>query len=194
MTQALGIVVVGCSAGGLKAVVELLRELPATFPIPIVIASHSRPESQLLAALQLKRDLRLPIVGAVDGIRLAGPSVFVLPGATHGLVVRDRLMLSPTVRESGFRPSIDALFMTAAASFQDRTVAVVLSGTMSDGMRGAQVIYDMGGMTIVQDPDDADQAQMPQSVIANDHPRAILAASELGKWLGGYARALEREA
>lgn len=88
MTQASGIVVVGCSAGRLKAVVELLRELPPTFAVLIVIASHSCPESQLLAALQLSRDLRLPVVGATDGVRFGRPFGVRAPGrytwACHG--------------------------------------------------------------------------------------------------------------
>ena len=177
------IVVVGCSAGGLKALIEMLSEIPPTFPIPIVIASHGGPGARLLEALQSKKQIGLPVLHAEDGAALVGPSIFVLPGATHGLVVGNTLQLSPLVHDSGFRPSIDALFMTAAASYQSDAIAVVLSGTMSDGMRGAQVIYDMGGFTLVQDPDDADRAQMPQSVINADHPRQILPAADLGKWL-----------
>jgi len=177
------IIVIGCSAGGLEALVDLLSEIPATFSYPIVVASHSGPDSQLGPLLQLKDDIKISIKIAVDGERLVGQTAFLLPGAIHGLVIGDSLRLSPLVRESGFRPSIDALFMTAAANYQENTIGVVLSGTLKDGMRGAQVIYDMGGITIVQDPDEAHHASMPQSVINADHPHKILEASELGKWL-----------
>ena len=177
------IVVIGCSAGGLEALIELLKEIPATFPFPIVVASHSGPESHLFAALHARKDIAIAIKTVVDGEKLLGQTVFLLPGATHGLVIGDTLRLSPLVRESGYRPSIDALFMTTAAEYQENTIGVVLSGTMKDGMRGAQVIYDMGGITIVQDPDEARHASMPQSVINADHPHKILEASDLGKWL-----------
>ena len=177
------IVVVGCSAGGMEALIDLLGEIPATFKYPIVIASHSGPSSQLLQALQIRRNIDIPVQPAVDGARLEGQTVYVLPGATHGLIVGNTLRLSELVRESGFRPSIDALFMTAAAEYRENTIGVVLSGTMKDGMRGAQVIYDMGGTTIVQDPVEAQHASMPQSVITADHPRKILEAAELGRWL-----------
>ena len=181
------IVVVGASAGGLTAVSELLIELPADYPWPVVVASHSGPKSYLAEALRLRRDMRIAIETATDGMALKGGRAIVLPGATHGLVIGPRLHLSPLVRESGFRPSVDALFMTAAASYGRRAVAVVLSGTMNDGMRGAQVIYDMGGMTIVQDPADAERAEMPQNVIDADHPRRVMSAPDLGSWLAGIA-------
>lgn len=177
------IVLIGCSSGGFEALTDLLAEIPATYAHPIVVASHSGPDSQLTEALKLKQQIAISIKQAEDGDRLTGQCVYVLPGATHGLVIGDTLRLSDLVRESGFRPSVDALFMTAAAEYRENTVAVVLSGTMSDGMRGAQVIYDMGGITIVQDPDEAQQASMPQSVIASDHPRQILKAAQLGAWL-----------
>ena len=183
------LVVVGASAGGLAALIEMLSVLPADYPIPLVIASHGGPGAQLLDALRLKRSIALPVAAATDGMELAGPRAVVLPGATHGLVAGRTLRLSELVRDSGFRPSIDALFMTAAASYGSGTVGVVLSGTMQDGMRGAQVIYDMGGKTIVQDPDDARRAEMPRAVIANDHPRAVLPADELGRWLADLAGA-----
>ena len=176
---------IGSSAGGLSALIGLLRELPADHPAPIVIAAHGGPDSHLHEALSLSRGIVLPILQATDDMPLEGGAAYVLPGATHGLVVGRRLHLSPPVRGSRFRPSIDALFMTAAASYGGGAVAVVLSGTMDDGMRGAQVIYDLGGVTIVQDPDDAERAEMPQNVIAADHPREILPAPALGRWLAG---------
>lgn len=177
------IVVIGCSVGGLEALIDLLSEIPASYEHPIVIASHSGPESYLLPALQMKAGIKISVREAVDGEELVGQSVYVLPGATHGLVIGGTLRLSRLVRESGYRPSIDALFMTAAAEYQKNTIGVVLSGTLSDGMRGAQIIHDMGGITIVQDPEEASRASMPQSVINADHPRQILEATELGKWL-----------
>ncbi len=64
-----------------------------------------------------------------------------------------------------------------------RAIGVVLSGTMADGMRGAQIIHDVGGKTIVQDPSDAQFPDMPQHVIRRDHPALIEAADELGNWL-----------
>ncbi|MGR3542377.1 MAG: chemotaxis protein CheB [Hasllibacter sp.] len=181
------LVVVGGSAGSLAALVDMLAQVPADFPIPIVIASHAAPGSRLPQVLEMKPAIGLPVRAATDGMDLAGPCAIVLPDATHGMVTGRTLRLSDLVRDSGFRPSIDALFMTAAASYGRGTVGVVLSGTLSDGMRGAQVIYDMGGRTVVQDPGEAERAEMPRSVIRADHPHAVRPADGLGRWLADLA-------
>ncbi|UWR21860.1 chemotaxis protein CheB [Sulfitobacter sp. S190] len=175
------VVAIGASAGGLTAVVELLRALPEGLNAPIVIAIHSDPSSRLDTVLQAK--INLPIVKLETDTKLEAGTVYVVPGATHALFRKGSVRLSEEVSESGFRPSIDALFMTLAAEYQDKAVAVVLSGLLKDGMRGAQVVYDMGGRTIVQNPEDAIYESMPRSVINSDHPAAILSATELGEWL-----------
>jgi two-component system chemotaxis response regulator CheB len=175
------IVAIGASAGGLQAIIDLLSSLPARLNAPIVIAVHSEPASKLSEVLQARSQLE--ICKAEDGDVLQPGTVYILPGATHGFFKDKKLHLSSTVRNSGFRPSIDALFMTMASEYRERAIAVVLSGTMSDGMRGAQIIYDMGGETIVQDPDDAQFPDMPENVIKRDHPTIIAKASALGDWL-----------
>lgn len=175
------VVALGASAGGLAAILELLGSLPKRLNAPIVIAVHSQPASKLTEALQSKIDLS--IREAEDGDELNPGTIYILPGAKHGFFKDAKLRLSDTVRNSGFRPSIDALFMTLASEYGDRSIAVVLSGTMSDGLRGAQIIYDMGGDTIVQDPDDAHFPDMPENVILHNHPSVVASASDLGVWL-----------
>lgn len=175
------VVAIGASAGGLSALQDLLAELPQNLSAPIVIAVHSEPASILLETLKLRSSLNIKKVE--DGEPLENGVVYIVPGATHAFFRGGCLRLSSLVRDSGFRPSIDALFMTLAAEYGDRAIAVVLSGLLKDGMRGAQVIYDMGGRTIVQDPEEAKYASMPEAVIRSDHPRAVRSASELGIWL-----------
>lgn len=175
------VVAIGASAGGVTAIIDLLATLPERLDAPVVIAVHSEPASLLKEALQFKSSLN--IKSAEDGEMLQSGVIYVVPGAKHAFFRNGDLQLSSVVRDSGFRPSIDALFMSMAAEYGERAIAVVLSGLLKDGMRGAQVIYDMGGRTIVQDPKDAEYASMPQSVIRSDHPNAILTASDLGTWL-----------
>jgi two-component system chemotaxis response regulator CheB len=178
------VIAVGASAGGLDALRALLRELPKGFDAPIVVAIHSQPESQLARVLDFdaaRGGMQVRIVQ--DGDALQPGIVHVLPGATHGFFRHGGIRLSQTVRNSGFRPSVDALFMSLASEYGSDGIAVVLSGTLNDGMRGAQVIYDMGGITLVQDPSDAHHAGMPQNVINADHPSEVLSATELGVWL-----------
>lgn len=177
------IVAIGASAGGLEPLVELLRVLPAKFDAPVVVAVHAPPESLLTEVLEARDTGGLTICKAQDGDLLEAGTVYVVPGGTHAFVREDRIEIRAMKRNSGFRPSIDALFMSLAASRGEQAIAVVLSGSMNDGMRGSQMVYDLGGITLVQDPDEADYAEMPQNVIRRDHPRHILKAEELGQWL-----------
>ena len=175
------VVAIGASAGGLQAIQDLLAELPDNFAAAVVIAQHSMPGAQLDQILRLKSPL--PVRLLEDGDVLRAGTVYVTPAATHAFFQMETIRLSPEVKHAGYRPSIDALFMTLAASFRERAIAVVLSGTMKDGMRGAQVIHDTGGRTVVQNPDEAQFESMPMNVILMDHPQEILTASGLGKWL-----------
>ncbi|MEM8836560.1 MAG: chemotaxis protein CheB [Pseudomonadota bacterium] len=178
------VVAIGASAGGLAAIQSLIAELPDRLNAPIVIGVHSMQGAVLTEALQSESNLK--IKRAEDNQTLEKGWIYVLPGAMHGFFRNGKIHLSEPVRDSGFRPSIDAMFMTLAAEYKDRAIAVVLSGMLTDGMRGAQVIYDMGGRTIVQEPSDAEHSSMPNSVIRNDHPEVIHTATDLGKWLSSH--------
>lgn len=175
------IVAIGGSAGGLQAVKELLAELPRNLDAPVVIALHGSAESNLTTVLGFKSDLNIQLLE--PDVPLARGVIYIVPGARHALFRGNAMHLSDEVTDSGFRPSIDALFMTLAAQHGKRAIGVVLSGMLKDGMRGAQVIYDMGGRTIVQNPTDAIYKSMPEAVITADHPQAILTAADLGAWL-----------
>jgi len=175
------VVAIGGSAGGFQAVELLLAELPRNLDAPVVIALHGSSESNLAQVLGVKKSL--DIRALEPDVPLERGVIYIVPGARHAMFVNDVMHLSDHVSDSGFRPSIDALFMTLAAQYGKRAIGVVLSGMLKDGMRGAQVIYDMGGRTIVQNPTEAIYKSMPQSVINADHPRAILTAGELGEWL-----------
>ena len=175
------VVAIGGSAGALDAMIELLAEVPAGLPVPIVLALHSMPDARLIRPLELK--LPHDMHEITEGETLRPGHLHVAPAARHVFFRNDTLHLSDPVEDSGFRPSIDALFMTLATTWGDRAIGVVLSGLLQDGMRGAQVLYDLGGRTLVQDPDYADYDEMPLAVIRNDHPDRILPAADLGRWI-----------
>lgn len=177
------VIAIGASAGGHAALIKLLSELPEDFATPIVVAIHSGEDAELAKSLRQSVKGGPRIVEAENQTALEPGHVYTIPAAKHGLLKDGRIEISATVRDSGFRPSIDALFMTMAASYGSRGTAVVLSGTMDDGMRGAQVLHDLGGTTVVQDPDEAARPEMPRKVIRADHPHRVLKAAELGQWL-----------
>lgn len=175
------VVAIAGSAGALEALLTLLAEVPVDLPAPIVLALHTAPQANLILPLELKLPHRFRPISSGD--QLTPGTVHVPPAAQHVFIRGRTLELSGPVSDSGFRPSMDALFMTLAASWGDKALAVVLSGLLQDGMRGAQVIYDTGGQTVVQDPDGAKFDQMPLSVIRNDHPEQVLPPAELGRWI-----------
>ena len=129
----------------------------------------------------LNRHSRLPIKLASDGDCLQPGAVFIAPPDRHLLVNADgSLSLSRTELVHFVRPSADLLFESVAASFRDRAIAVVLTGTGSDGATGVQAIKKMGGTVIVQDEGTAEFFGMPNAAIKTGAVDFILALNEIG--------------
>jgi|GraSoiStandDraft_4_1057263.scaffolds.fasta_scaffold83806_2 two-component system chemotaxis response regulator CheB len=174
------LVVVGASAGGVDALTELVRGLPADLPAPVLIVLHVAPSSPSLLPRILNRSTEMAVAAALDGDALESGHVYVAPPDQH-LVVEDGVIrLQATATVNGHRPAVDPLFTSAAAAYGGDVVGVILSGTRDDGTAGLAEIKAQGGTTIVQDPDTARYAGMPLSAIDNVHVDAILALEEIG--------------
>jgi two-component system chemotaxis response regulator CheB len=154
------IVVVGVSAGGLDALSTILRGLPATFSLALIIVQHRSRESTLLCEL-LADASPLPVAEAVDKVPVEGGQVYLAPPDYHLLVDAGYLSLSCEEPAAYSRPSIDLAFESAAYSYAERTVGVVLTGANGDGAKGLRRIVDRGGLAIVQDPATAQVPVMP---------------------------------
>jgi two-component system, chemotaxis family, protein-glutamate methylesterase/glutaminase len=154
------IVLVGVSAGGLDAVSTILRGLPATFGLALVVVQHRSKESTLLCEL-LQDVSPLPVAEAIDKEPIEAGRVYLAPADYHLLVEAGYLSLSLEEPASYSRPSIDLAFESAAYSYAERTVGVVLTGANGDGANGLRRIVDRGGIAIVQDPATAQVAVMP---------------------------------
>jgi two-component system, chemotaxis family, protein-glutamate methylesterase/glutaminase len=152
------------SAGGLAPLRAFVRGLPSGLPAAVVIAQHAAFTS-ILADI-LATDSRLPVISAHSDLRLRPGVVYVCPADRH-VVINPDATISLSQRERiPFRPSGDWLFESAAASFRERVVALVLSGCLNDGARGAPSVRAAGGKVVVQDPLTCDQPQMPEATIA----------------------------
>ena len=145
----------------------MLEALPADFPAAIVIVQHLDPRRpSLIAEIMNKRTL-LPVKQAEAGESLAPGSVYIAPPNRHLLVNGDRtLSLTESELVHFVRPSADLLFDSIAASHKTRAIAVVLSGSGSDGGMGVRAIKQMGGMVIAQDEGTSEFFGMPGSAIA----------------------------
>jgi len=162
------IVALAASAGGLTALSHVLSALPNGFPATIVVVQHLDPRHRSLMADILSRRTPLKVKQAEEGECLNPATVYIAPPNRHLLVNRDRtLSLSQSELVHFVRPSADLLFESVAASFKDRAIAVVLSGTGSDGSMGVKAIKKMGGTVIAQDEKSSEYFGMPGAAAQN---------------------------
>jgi two-component system chemotaxis response regulator CheB len=160
------LVVVGASLGGLEAVGRLLADLPAGFPLPVVIAQHRPHESGLGLAAALARRAQWPITQPVDKDPVIPGHVYVAPPDYHLLIEDGHFALSTAPPVNFARPSIDVLFESATEAFGPGVIAVVLTGANHDGARGAARVKARGGRVLVQDPATAESPAMPAAALA----------------------------
>lgn len=178
------IVAMAASAGGLNALSRVLSRLPADFPASIVVVQHLDPRHRSLMAEILGRSTSLQVKQAREGDQLHFGAVYIAPPDHHLLVNGDgTLSLSRSELVHFVRPSADLLFESVAASYQERAIAVVLTGTGSDGSTGVQAIKRLGGTTIAQDERTAEYSGMPAAAAATKCIDFVLALDEIASAL-----------
>lgn len=160
------IVVLGMSAGGLKALEIVLGRLPSTFPVPLVAVQHRARESTDAYAQVVASQTQLPVREVFDDEPLIAPGVYLAPPDYHVFVEPGRLSLSTDEPVAYGRPSIDVLFESAADAYGDAVIAVLMTGANSDGARGVLRVKEAGGYVIVQDPSTAEVPAMPAAALA----------------------------
>jgi len=177
---AFDVVAVAASAGGLNALTQVLSALPADFPAAIVIVQHLDPRHRSLMADIISRRTLLRVKQAEEGDRLAPGTVYMAPPDRHLLVNLDNtLSLTQSELVSFVRPSADLLFESVAASHRERAIAVVLTGTGSDGATGVQAIKKLGGTVIAQDEKSAEFFGMPGAAVRTGSVDFILPLAEI---------------
>ncbi|MFL5953231.1 MAG: chemotaxis protein CheB [Gaiellaceae bacterium] len=178
------LVVIGASWGGLDAFRDLLRGLPADLDAAVVIAQHRSPESHPTALCELLGGATaLAVREGGDKDALQSGTVYVAAPDYHLLVDRGSLSLSTDEPVQYARPSIDVLFESAAESYRERCVGVVLTGANDDGTRGLARIAELGGVAIVQDPKEAARDEMPRAALAAVPSARVARAAEIAALL-----------
>jgi len=177
---AFDIIALAASAGGLTALSRVLAALPADFPAVIVVVQHLDPRHRSLMADILSRRTPLRVKQAEEGEQISPATVYIAPPNRHLLVNPDgTLSLSQSELVHFLRPSADLLFESVAASYRERAIAVVLTGTGSDGAMGVQAIKKMGGTVIAQDEESAEFFGMPSAAIHSGSVDFILPLDEI---------------
>jgi two-component system chemotaxis response regulator CheB len=182
--DAFDIVAIASSAGGVTALSELLAELPSSFPSAILVVQHLSPNYVSHLAEILARKAQLPVKPAENGEKSRPGTIYVAPPDQHLLISADRtLSLTQTELVHFLRPSADVLFKSIAAAYGKRAIAVVLTGTGTDGAMGVKAIHQTGGKVIVQDPQTAEFNAMPKNAIATGSVDFILPLLEIAEKL-----------
>jgi two-component system chemotaxis response regulator CheB len=159
-------VVIGSSAGGISALPQLVRQLPADLPAALFVVQHLSAEFISTLPEILARAGPLPARHPNDGDHVKPGTIYVAPPDCHLLLRQPHTIeLSRGARENLHRPAIDPLFRTAARLYGRRTIGVLLTGTKDDGTAGLLAVKLRGGVAIVQDPNDAAFAEMPQNAL-----------------------------
>jgi len=185
------IVAIGASQGGVAALVRLVRGLPTDFPAAILIAQHVGASPSVLPSI-LDELGRLPARHAQDRDVIEPQRIFIAPPDHHMLVVDGELHLTRGPRENWARPAIDPLFRTAAEAYGPDATAVVLTGRLNDGTAGLYEVKRRGGITVVQDPADAEVGQMPAAALENVDVDYCLPIAEIPELLTRLARSEAR--
>ena len=174
------VVAIAASAGGLNAVGRILAELPSDFPASLVVIQHLDPRHRSLMADILARRTQLEVKEGEDGEQLRSGVVVIAPPNRHLLINADgTISLTQTELVHFVRPSADLLFESVAASFRDRVIAVVLTGTGSDGSMGLAAVKKMGGTIIAQDRNTSEFFGMPSAAIDTGNVDFVLPLEEI---------------
>jgi two-component system chemotaxis response regulator CheB len=178
---AFDVVAIAASAGGLRALRIVLSALPADFPAAVLIVQHLDPRHRSLLAEILSRATPLRVKQAEEGEPLEPGVVYIAAPNRHLLVRPDgTLALSEFELVHFVRPSADLLFESAAGSYGDRVVAVVLTGSGSDGAMGTQAVKKVGGTVIIQDEATSEFYGMPGAALQAGAVDVQLPLAEIG--------------
>lgn len=182
------VVGIGASAGGLDALERFFTALPLDSGAAFVVVQHLSPDHKSMMDNLLARYTAMPVRVAEQGMALAANAVYLIPPGKHLKLLCDRLQVLPKT-EQGLSLPIDVFFHSLAEQWGDAAVAVVLSGTGSDGSRGLAAVNAAGGFVFVQDPATAKFDGMPRSALATGLVDVVAPAHELAERLLAHLRA-----
>ena len=177
--QTIKAVVIGASAGGVQALLQILPALPASYRLPVLIVVHVPPDRDNALVSLFQARCQIEVREAEDKEPVLPGVVYFAPSDYHLLVEKDAtLSLSSDELVNHSRPSIDVLLESSADAFGPELVGVILTGANDDGARGLQAVVEAGGVAIVEDPAEAYASAMPAaSLRASPSAKAMKVAA-----------------
>lgn len=177
-------VIIGGSWGGIEAVGTILEKLPKNFPLPIIVVLHQHRKSGTHIPEIFERKCLLKVKEADEKESLEPGSVYIAPANYHLLIEHDRTFsLSSDKHVNYSRPSIDVSFISAAESFRDGLIGVLLTGANQDGSEGVAQIKRFGGLAIIEDPDTAKVPIMPRAALERTKVDQVLNLQDIADFL-----------
>ena len=176
-------IIVGASAGGVRALRRLLAAMAPALPASLCIVQHQSRESTQLDRV-LAAESALPLAVVRERRQLEPSRAYLAPPDRHLVIEGDDVLATHGPRENRSRPSINALFRSAAAARGGRVIAVQLTGLLDDGVAGLDAVRRCGGLVVVQDPDDAEFDEMPRRALAALAPDHLVTLDALPALLG----------
>ena len=181
------VVAIGASAGGIEAISKLLENLSPKLGMAYVIIQHLAPDHESILPELLERKTSMPVNQVEDGMLVKTDNVYVIPPNTYMSIADGHLRLSPRVKSDGAYHSIDFFLNALAPVYKNKAIAVILSGSATDGSLGVQSIKAEGGITFAQD-DSAKFLGMPLSAIDSGFIDFILSPKEIAKQLESFPK------
>jgi len=185
------LIVIGASAGGHKALKEVLKALSDNIPAAVIVMQHLPVQGSsepFNFKDWLSKYTAIPIVFIQSGQRLRSGAIYVGPPGLPVSLKGRTLELSPNQPRTPPVVTINTLFESAAQEFGDRVIGVILTGLLKDGTDGLKAVHDAGGLTIVQDPTEAEFADMPESAMKDLPVTFCLSLADIGPTLDLLAR------
>lgn len=182
------VVAIGASAGGLEAIHEFFDNIPDESSLAYVVIQHLSPDYKSLLVELVSKHTHMQVLEARHDMSLRSNCVYIIPNNKLMTIDDNRLKLADKVHEKAPNTAIDTFLTTLAQQKRDKAIAIILSGTGTDGTKGIEAIKECGGMVIVQDPGTAKFDGMPNSAITSGNADFILPPAKMHEELLNYTR------
>jgi two-component system, chemotaxis family, protein-glutamate methylesterase/glutaminase len=182
------LIAIGTSAGGVDALLQIAAKLSPDLPAAVLVTLHISAQFKSELDGILSRAGPLPAQFAGDGEVYRKNRIYIAPPDRHLLAEGDQLRLGSGPRENNTRPAIDPMLRSAAVCCGSRSIGVVLTGTLGDGASGLWAVDQCGGISVVQDPEDAKFAEMPLNALTKVTPDHVARLADIPALLDHLAR------
>jgi two-component system, chemotaxis family, CheB/CheR fusion protein len=173
------VVGLGASAGGLQAALRFFEHLPNDTGMAFVLILHLAPQHESSADKIVQTATKMPVIQVTQDTPIRANHVYIISPALHLEMTDGHLRVQPQTRPRGRQIAIDVFFRTLADAHQAHGIAIILSGTGSDGSAGISRVKEQGGVTIAQSPDDAEYDGMPENALATGNVDLVLPVVEI---------------